>query len=79
MATFKKINLWRNREPSRYSLTFILQHLIRKPFDYTMHFLLTKFFSVNSPPYYSSCNYDACNTTFLGPICHIIEVINMHQ
>ena len=36
----------------------------------------TKLSSVKVSPYYT---YDACNTTFSGPICHIMEVISVRQ
>ena len=49
-----KINLILNY--TIYSLTLLIQHL-----DYTTHFMLTKFYCVNLPPYYDC---DALNMTY---------------
>jgi len=41
----------------------------------TTHFPSAKLPSVNLPPCY---NYNTCDTTFLGSVYHIIEVIDVH-
>ena len=41
-----------------------------------MHVSSAELCSVSLPPYY---DYDVCKMTFLGSICHIIVVINLHK
>ena len=62
----------------RYNLTSIIRHSIIRHLDCMIHFLSTKISGVNLPQYYDY-DYDAHNRTFLGLVCHVTKVINVHK